>query len=123
MCKLENEPLAIQFIEVRPQDRIVCLNISKTYRGMEREDIYDCVRHYWRLNVERVKNANLVFAIVDGIVVGVFQPIRWYKSKHPKYASRYEFEGAEKEGSVYLGRSVWNVINPKAQNPVSYINL
>lgn len=123
MCKLENEPLAIQFIEVKSQDRIVCLNISKTYKSKEREDFYDCARHYWRLNVERAEKANLVFAIVDGIVVDVFQPIRWYKSKHPKYTSRYEFEGVEEEDSAYLGRCVWNLINPKSQNPVSYINL
>lgn len=123
MNKLESIPSVIQYIEVTPNDHIVCLNISKTYQSNERVDIYDCVRHYWRLDVERAGKANLVFAIVNGIVVGVFQPNHWYKSNHPKYTNRYEFEGVEKENSAYLGRSVWNVINPKSQNPVSYINL
>lgn len=123
MGQLGSKPAEIQYIEVRPDDHIVCLNISKTYKSKERTDIYDCVRHYWRLNVGRAEMTNLVFAIVDGIIVGVFQPIRWYKSNHPQYTNRFEFEGVEKECPFYLGRSVLNVLNPKSQNPVSYINL
>lgn len=123
MGKFENKPAEIQFIEVRPNDHIVCLNISKTYKSKERESIYDCTRHYWRLNIGRAEKANLVLAIAAGMVVGVFQPIRWYKSNHPQYTNRFEFEGIEKECSSYLGRCVLNVLNPRAQNPVSYINL
>ena len=123
MSKLERQPAEKQYIDVRPEDHILCLNISKTYKSKERTDIYDCVRHYWRLNIKRAELANLVFAIVDGIIVGVFQPIRWYKSNHPQYTNRFEFEGVEKECSFYLGKSVLNVRNSKNQNPVSYINL
>ena len=123
MYNLENKLIETQFIEVKNNDHIVCLNISKTYKNKERKDIYDCVRHYWRLNVRRAEKANLVLAIVDGIVVREFQPIRWYKSNHPQYTNRFEFDGVEKECSFYLGKSVLNVLNPKKQNPVSYINL
>ena len=87
MSKLERQPAEKQYIDVRPEDHILCLNISKTYKSKERTDIYDCVRHYWRLNIKRAELANLVFAIVDGIIVGVLQPFRWYKSNKNQYLS------------------------------------
>lgn len=112
-----------QFIAIAPNDSIVCVNISQTYNNDERKDIYDCARHYWVLNVQRAEKATHVLAITRGIVVGVFKPTRWYKSNHPKYNNRYEFEGIEEKNSPYLNKCVWNVLNPKAQNPISYINL
>ena len=95
----------MEYIQINPNDHIVCVNISKTYDNSERADNY-----------------NRVFAIVHGIVVAVFQPIRWYKSENPKWSNRYEFEGTELSESPYIGKCVWNVINPKSQNPVAYIN-
>lgn len=112
----------MEYIKINPNDHIICVNISKTYDSNERADNYDCARHYWVLSKKRAENANLVFAIVHGIVVAVFQPIRWYKSENPKWSNRYEFEGTELTGSLYIGKCVWNEINPKSQNPVAYIN-
>lgn len=112
----------MEYIQITPNDHIVCVNISKTYDNNEHVDKYDRARHYWVLNKERAEKANLVFAVVHGIVVSVFQPIRWYKSESPKWLNRYEFEGAELSESPYIGKCVWNEINPKSQNPVAYIN-
>ncbi len=113
-----------QYFEPSIDDRIICVNISKTFDAKERLDNYDRARHYWRLNVKRAEKANLVLATVHGIVVEVFQPIRWYKSETYKSKTvRYEFDGIKIDNSPYLGKCVWNIVNPKAQNPVSYINL
>lgn len=112
----------MEYIQINPNDHIVCVNISKTYNNKERTDNYDCARHYWVLNKERVEKANIVFAIVHGIVVTVFQPIRWYKSENPQWSNRYEFEGIELINSAYIGKCVWNKINPKSRNPIAYIN-
>ena len=113
----------MEYIELNPNDRIVCLNISKTYDNNERADNYDRTRHYWRLDKNRAEKANLVLAIVHGVVIAVFQPTRWNKSEHPKFTTRYEFEGTELFGSPYIGKCVWNEINHKSQTPVAYINL
>lgn len=114
----------MQFIDVDPNDHIVCVNISKTFDSKERADVYDCTRHYWRLNVSRADKANIVLAIVHGIVEAAYKPIRWYKSETYKgKTDRYEFDGVEIEDCPYIGKCVWNVINSKNQNPVSYINL
>lgn len=110
-----------QFIDINPNDHIVCVNISKTFDANEREDNYDRARRYWRINVNRARNANLVLAVVHGIVVDVFEPTLWYESK--TYVGRFEFEGKPVENSPYKGKCVWNVVNPKSQSPILYINL
>lgn len=114
----------IHFINVAPNDHIVCLNISKTFYSKERIDIYDCARYYWRLSLSRAEKANIVLAIVHGIVVAAYRPIRWYKSETYKgKTDRYEFDGEEMVDCPYVGTCVWSLMNPKNQNPVSYINL
>lgn len=30
-------------------EKIVCVNVSRTYLGGERESLYECTRKYWRL--------------------------------------------------------------------------
>ena len=92
--------------------------------GKEREDIYDCARHYWRLSVNRAEKAEYVLAIVHGIVKAVFKPIRWYRSETFIGKSvRYEFDGVMVEYSPFIGLCVWNCVNSKSQNPVAYINI
>ena len=29
-------------------EKIVCVNVSRTYLGGERESLYECTRKYWR---------------------------------------------------------------------------
>lgn len=112
----------MEYIQLNPNDHIVCVNISKTYDSNERADNYDRARHYWRLSKERAEKANLVLAIVHGTVMAVFHPTRWYKSSNPKWPNRYEFEGSKISNSPYIGKCVWNEINHKSRNPVAYIN-
>lgn len=33
--------------------RIICFNVSRTYLGCERPNLYECTRKYWRLNGQR----------------------------------------------------------------------
>jgi len=33
---------------VHKDERIVCFNVSKTYLGCERPNLYECTRKYWR---------------------------------------------------------------------------
>ena len=48
----------IKYIQPTQNDHLLCVNISKTFDNNEREDIYDCARHYWRLSVNRAEKAN-----------------------------------------------------------------
>ena len=111
-----------QYIEIDPNDKIVCVNISSTYDKRERADDYDRARHYWKVSLPRVSKANLVLATVHGIVKAVFKPYRWYLTDSNKYPGTYEFDGEEVMDSQYLGKCVWNVVS-KHTVTFSYINM
>ncbi len=102
-------------------NRIICFNVTRTYSQGERPDLYECVRKYWRLNGERAKKAEYVFAISSGNIVGVFKPIRWFLTDSVEYIGRWEFEG-EMLDSPYLHMDISHIVG-RRQNPVSYINM
>lgn len=102
--------------------RILCFNIKRTYFSGKRANLYECVRKYWRLNGKRAKNADFVFAICSGIIVGVFKPIHWYVTDIQKYHGRWEFEGEEIKDSPFINMNISHLLG-KRQNPVMYINM
>lgn len=108
--------------EIEPclQDRIICININKTFGNNERDDIYDATRHYWKMDIKRAQRATHVLAIYRGIVRAVFRPLKWYPSD--TYAKRIEFEGEQLADSSYLNKSIKNTVKC-GQNPINYINM
>ena len=68
-------------IEPCQQDRIICININKTFVNNERSDIYDATRHYWKMDINRARRATHVLAVYRGIVRAVFRPMKWYPSE------------------------------------------
>lgn len=106
--------------ENKNNEKILCLNISRTFLLCERPTLYECIRKYWRLNGNRAKNAELVFAISQGYIVGVFKPTRWFLSE--EYIGRWEFEGKEIVDSPYLHMDISHLLG-RRQNPVMYINM
>lgn len=100
--------------------KILCLNVSRTHLLRERPSLYDCTRKYWRLNGNRAKNAEFVFAISQGVIVGVFKPAHWFPSKD--YVGRWEFEGEQIINSPYILMNISHLLG-KRQNPVTYINM
>jgi hypothetical protein len=103
-------------------DKIICLNVSRSYLLCERPNLYECTRKYWRLCGQRAQNADFVFAVCSGYIVGVFKPIRWYLTTSEKYKGRWEFEGKEISDSPFINMSISHIA-AKRQNPVMYINM
>ncbi len=97
-------------------DRILCVKVGK----IQRENMYEMSRKYWKVNLERASRSTHVLAIVNGIVEAVFIPNRWYHTDNPSYIGRCEFEGKEDQNSKYLGKSV-TALYGKSANPVLYI--
>ena len=85
--------------ENESNNQIICFNVTRTYLGGKRPSLYECVRKYWRLNGERAKKAEYVFAICSGYI-----------------------EGVEISDSPYLHMDISQLVG-KRQNPVSYINM
>ena len=87
--------MGTQYIEIAPNDKNICVNISSTFDKGERNDNYDRARHYWSVSLSRANKTNLVLATVHGIVTAVYKPLRWYLIDSTKYPGTYEFEGEE----------------------------
>ena len=106
--------------ELIPQDgdTIICLKVGK----IDREDLYEMTRKYWKMSLQRASKANHVLAVVDGIVKEDYIPQDWKYTDNPKYEGRVEFSGRECPHSPYVGNSVAYFYG-KSQNPVKYINM
>lgn len=103
-------------------ERILCLNITKSYNEKKQQEVYDCVRKFWKLDGKRAQKANLVFAVCNGIIVGVFKPSYWFLTDNESLKGRWEFEGEEILDSPYLNQSLFKLFHGR-RNPVMYINM
>lgn len=106
--------------ELIPQDgdTIICLKVGK----IDREDLYEMTRKYWKMSLQRASKANHVLAVVDGIVKEDYIPQDWKYTDNPKYEGRIEFVGNKCLNSPYVWKSVVSFYG-KSQNPVKYINM
>ena len=106
--------------ELIPQDgdTIICLKVGK----IDREDLYEMTRKYWKMSLQRASKANHVLAVVDGIVKEDYIPHAWKYTENPKYEGRVEFVGNKCQNSLYVDKSVASFYG-KSQNPVKYINM
>lgn len=105
-------------LEVMGNDRLLCVKVGK----IQREDIYEMARKYWKVDGQRAKTATHVLAIIDGIVDTVYTDCVWKPTENPKYLGRWEFVGAPCHNSSYIGKSVKSYYGHSA-NPVKYINM
>lgn len=100
--------------------RIICFNITKSFCEWKRENIYECVRKYWRLSKSKALQAELCLAIKHGKCVGVFRPYIWQTVEDGDFIGRLTFEGEELTDSEYLGID-FSLVFDHLQNPVRYI--
>lgn len=104
-------------------DKIVCLDVTRSLVGTwDRTKLYDYTKRSWRLNVERAREADFVFAICSGTIQGVFKPKRWFPTSDEKYKGRWEFEGEEVYDSPFILKSISH-LKRGGRNPVMYINM
>ena len=118
LCKkIKSDKMGTELI---PQDgdTIICLKVGK----IDREDLYEMTRKYWKMSLQRASKANHVLAVVDGIVKEDYIPQDWKYTDNPKYEGRIEFVGNKCLNSPYVWKSVVSFYG-KSQNPVKYINM
>ena len=107
-------------------EKILILRISKSYNAKVgddckyiRENVYEMVRKYWRADIKRVSNAEIVLGIANGVVVAVYRPTKWEVVDYYG-GKRCMFEGVEVSESEYFGCNLSEYL--KGSNPVTYVN-
>lgn len=104
---------------------ILVININKTRKN---DDIYEAVRKFWRIDVNRARKMDYVLAENNGAILGVFKVTEWkYADKDgnettKENAYRKFFEGKEVTEpeilDLYLYKRVKKIHG--AQNPIRY---
>lgn len=108
MCKGEN-------LIPKPEDRLFCVKVGK----VQRENLYEMTRKYWKARIEKASKATHVLAIEKGLVIAVYIPMEWMKSEERE--GRIMFVGKEDLNSEYIGKCVDSFYGFSA-NPIKYIN-
>lgn len=100
---------------------LMAVNISKTYPRRHEPDgkgsTYECARGNWRVSKKRVESIDYVLAVSEGIIVGVYRPVRWVESKVAP--GRFEFEGEKVREGDFVGKDVTSLFAGRS-NPVKY---
>jgi hypothetical protein len=103
-------------------EKCIIIKIRQENVNKNNGDIYNTVRRCWRNNINRAKQADYVMAVVNGQIIGVFQPNKWYyakeeegekcidcTSKNKQFCRRIGFIGNKADDYVqnkYLGKYI-----------------
>lgn len=100
-----------------PTDSIICVRIGK----IQRENIYEMTRKFWRVNLKRAKNAQYLIGVLDGHVEIVIEIDGCFRTENTLYEGRCEFTGRVVSDSQYLDTDA-SAVFAGMQTPVRYIN-
>lgn len=112
-----------------PHDKVVLLNISKSYNAdantepmFVRENVYEMTRKYWTVNLDIVRQAEYALGVANGIVVAVFTDLKWDYINCPAFSNmRKAFTGKPVENSPYIGIDLSEYMS--IRNPFRYVNI
>jgi hypothetical protein len=96
---------------------VLIINISRT--AVEK-GVYEAVRGTWKLDPKRARAVDVVLAVLQGLIVGVFMADEWMPA-----GDRWEFVGRTAPlelVELYLRRRLPESMRPRgAANPIRYV--
>lgn len=110
---------------------VIKINSLYDYNMTDRE-IMDCARGHWVINSENAEKADYLVAVYHGIVVGVYENMKWYPSgvktefyprlsdENLQLTNRKYCTCISAPSSEYLNKNISAIVKD-AQNPISYI--
>ncbi len=114
--------------EIEFKHKVIMISVNNS--ASERDSIYEAVRYAWRLDPEKARKAELVLAMRQGLVIGVFVPEEWFAATvdnfpgRPTREGRWGFVGHEADEQTskhYLRTRLPDSMRKKgAANPVKY---
>ena len=103
---------------------LLLLRINQSWHdGIPAEELYNATRGYWKVSATRVEQVSRVFAVADGVVREVYEPLTWEPSPFPGEEHRNGFQGVvASDRDRWVGRDVSSVFPLGSQNPVTYVD-
>ena len=120
--------------KVQIEESVILIRINQHFRySMTEMELYDFTRGYWKINIDRAKNAKYAFAVYNGIIQEVYEIKTWLKAgesmsvrgKIEIIEDRAEFIGNIAEENTrrkYKYKSVEEYFKKGNANPIMYIN-
>jgi len=112
---------------------LLIIKINSLYKhDMTDKEIMDSARGHWVINTDNAYKAEFLLAVYKGIVVGVYENMRWYSSgEQTSFYPRLSEENLSLKNrkyctcspvlnSEYNNRNIGDIVKD-SQNPVSYI--
>ncbi len=107
-----------QLIEIKDGERLILVNLNKSYDQSDaegiykRDTLYESARKYWYLNKNRADKADYILGVYKGIVKIVIKPTgKWIPINISADGTiftktRYQIDGKVIDDSPYLNKSV-----------------
>jgi hypothetical protein len=106
--------------------------ISVNRSVAERESVYAAVRYAWKVDPKKAAIAQIVLAVEQGLIIGVFVADKWLKATTENFPGtiadrpgRWGFVGREAPGEIsqlYLRRRLPDGLRKRgAANPIRYV--
>jgi hypothetical protein len=115
--------------EARIEHNVLMITINKS---VSEKSLYDATRFAWKLSQTKIQKVEYVFAVVQGIIVDVFQPQEWKIALAENFPqintedrpTRIGFKGQRANQEVlnlYLRKRIPSIYRKRgASNPVKY---
>jgi len=97
--------------EVEFQHKALVINVNQT--ATEKANVYEAVRHAWKIDPKKARKAELVLAVQQGLIIGVFVADQWLEATTENFPGtlprpgRWGFIGhdaPEETAKLYLRR-------------------
>jgi hypothetical protein len=82
------------------EHKAILININQS--ATERDSVYEAVRYAWKIDSKKAAKADVVLAVLQGLIVGVFIADRWLEATPANFpgtslerSGRWGFEGRE----------------------------
>lgn len=85
---------------INKTDKILAISINNSY-FLANKNVYDAVRSSWSVDVRRANRADYVVAVYQGVIIGVFENVKWTKVAN---SDRHEFTATQVTDPGILNR-------------------
>lgn len=111
------------------EHKAILINVNRS--AAEKESVYEAVRYAWKLDPKKAAKAEIVLAVVQGLIIGVCVADEWLAATPANFphtsaerAGRWGFVGHEAPEQIarhYLRRRLPDEMRKRgAANPVKY---
>lgn len=110
--------------------RLILISVHRTATDTS---LYEATRFAWRIDARRASNAEFALPVIQGLIVGAFEPVEWLEATSENFPGRESMlgrwgfrgrEAGEPIQKLYVGRRLPAQYRRRgAANPIKYVDV